>query len=162
MADIFTKEKRSEIMSGIRCAGTTPERRLYGIVCDILGHKWRVDCNVHSLPGRPDVVVPSLMLVIQADGCFYHFCPKHGHYPKTNARYWVPKLLRNARRDEAFRRKLRSLGFRVWRVWEHDLKRKGIARTYRRLERRILTLKAFRKARGNYRMSGAMKGTAKR
>lgn len=147
MADIFSKKKRSEIMSRIRCHGTTPERRLYAMIKEILGHRWRVDCNVNSLPGRPDVVIPSLRLIILADGCFYHSCPKHGHLPKTNKQYWVPKLLKNAQRDATFRRQLRALGFSVWRVWEHDLKVRNVAQIYRRLERKLQALKMSRKVR---------------
>lgn len=146
MADIFSKGKRSQIMSRIRSAGTTPERRLYAIVREILGPKRRIDRNVHSLPGRPDVVIPSLKLAMQADGCFYHRCPKHGHEPKTNRDYWLPKLRRNAERDALYRRKLRALGFSVWRIWEHDLKMSKSGRTYAILSRRVIALKRSKSA----------------
>lgn len=137
MADVFTREKRSEIMSRIRSRGTAPELRLYALIREILGPRWRVHLNVRGLPGQPDAMIPRLRLIIFADGCFYHNCPRHGHHPKSNRSYWDPKLVRNVRRDAANRRKLRMLGYSVWRFWEHDFKNPTIARTFRLLERRL-------------------------
>src|ERR1035441_964074 len=96
MADIFDVRKRSEIMSRIRSFGTTPERRLYALVRETLGPRWRIDLNTRTLPGQPDVFIPSLRLVLFADGCFYHGCPRHGHQPKSNQEYWLPKLARRS------------------------------------------------------------------
>ena len=141
MADIFTKKKRSDIMSRIRSSGTKPEHALYHIVRTVLGHRWRIDRNVNTLPGRPDVVVPTLSLVIQAHGCFYHYCPSHGHFPKTNRAYWVPKIRRNIARDASATRQLRSRGYTVWNIWEHALKGKGLEVTYKKIDKRILKLR---------------------
>jgi len=137
MADVFTPEKRSEIMSRIRSSGTTPEARLYASVRQALGGRWRIDKNVRTLPGQPDVVVPSLHPVIFADGCFYHGCPEHGHMPKSNLDYWLPKLVRNRRRDRTNRRVLRRMGFAVWSFWEHELKGRSMTRTHLVLERKL-------------------------
>ncbi|MGH8248471.1 MAG: hypothetical protein ACREUU_18790 [Gammaproteobacteria bacterium] len=93
--------------------------------------------NRADLPGQPDVVIPSLRLVVFADGCFYHCCPQHGHLPKSNLSYWSPKLARNIRRDASTRRRLRRLGFSVWRLWEHELRGRNVGRTARRLQRGI-------------------------
>jgi DNA mismatch endonuclease Vsr len=87
-----------------------------------LSKRWQVDKDVRTLPGQPNVVVPCLSLVIFADRCFYHGCPEHGHVPKSNVDYWLPKLVRNLRRDRANRRALRKVGFAVWSFWEHGLK----------------------------------------
>jgi DNA mismatch endonuclease (patch repair protein) len=137
MADVFTPEKRSEIMSRIRSSGTTPEARLCASVREALGGRWRIDMNVRTLPGQPDVVVPGLRLAIFADGCFYHGCPEHGHTPKSNVGYWLPKLVRNRRRDRASRRVLLKMGFAVWRFWEHELRGRRMSRTQRVLARRL-------------------------
>lgn len=109
-------------MSRIRSTGTKPEDRLYQIVRHVLGQRRRIDRNVPELPGQPDVVIPSLKIVLFADGCFYHSCPKHGHTPRSHRAYWVPKLARNLRRDANHGRCLRRRGYHVWRFWEHDLK----------------------------------------
>jgi DNA mismatch endonuclease (patch repair protein) len=139
MADVFTPEKRSQIMARIRSSGTSPETSLCTLVRESLGGRWRIDKNVRTLPGQPDVVIPSLRLAIFADGCFYHGCPEHGHTPKSNVDYWLPKLVRNSRRDRANRRALRRMGFAVWRFWEHELKGRRIARTQVALTVRCLT-----------------------
>jgi DNA mismatch endonuclease (patch repair protein) len=128
MADIFSVEKRSDIMSRIRSAGTSPENRLYLMLRECLGSRRRIDRNVRDLPGQPDFLIPSLRLVVFADGCFYHGCPTHGHTPKSNTAYWIPKLARNRKRDAANRKALRAMGFTVFRAWEHDLKAKRLER----------------------------------
>lgn len=138
MADIFSMEKRSAIMSRIRSTGSKPEERLYAAVRSVLGHRWRIDRNNNGLPGRPDIMIPSLDLIIFLDGCFYHSCPSHGHIPKSNADYWGPKLEKNALRDRRNRRKLRELGFSVWRFWEHDFKTRPADKALRRLERSLI------------------------
>lgn len=138
MVDVFTPEQRSAVMSKIRSSGTTPENKLHLMVRSIIGHRWRIDLNDKDLPGKPDLVVPSLHLVVFADGCFYHQCPKHGRIPDSNREYWEPKLRRNVARDRANRRRLRALGYSVWRVWEHDLRSKAaMARTHRHLTSRL-------------------------
>lgn len=83
------------------------------------------------------MVVPGLRLAIFADGCFYHGCPEHGHLPKSNLEYWLPKLARNRKRDRVSRRALRKMGFAVWRFWEHELKGARMVRTQLVLHRRI-------------------------
>jgi len=140
MADIFTRGKRSDIMSRIRSSGTTPETALHACVREVLGGRWRVDQNVRTLPGQPDVLIPRLRVAIFADGCFYHSCPRHRHVPKSNKNYWIPKLQRNRQRDEINRKTLRKMGFTVWSVWEHDLKKNTVERTALRLQRRLTKL----------------------
>ncbi|MFN8133650.1 MAG: very short patch repair endonuclease [Solirubrobacteraceae bacterium] len=140
MADIFTPEKRSEVMAAIRSSGTKPELRLIAMVQELVGEDLEVDCNVRTLPGTPDVVVPELDLAIFADGCFFHGCPKHGKVPSSNVDYWAPKLARNVQRDTRSRAALRRRGYAVWRFWEHDLTGRRGERTLailaKRLERR--------------------------
>lgn len=133
MADVFTPEKRSEVMSRIRSTGSKPEERLFVAVRAALGHRWRIDRNVKALPGCPDIVIPSLRTVIFLDGCFYHCCPVHGHIPKSNTDYWAPKLAKNVKRDRVNRRELRRLGYSVWRYWEHDFRARPSQRAVRRL-----------------------------
>jgi len=137
MADIFSPEKRSKIMSRIRSSGTKPEVRLHGVLRAILGKRRRIESNVANLPGCPDIVVPSLRLAVFSDGCFYHCCPQHGHTPKSNGNYWRPKLARNLRRDQSSSRRLRRIGYSVWRVWEHDLRTTKLENTMLRLRNRI-------------------------
>jgi DNA mismatch endonuclease, patch repair protein len=106
-------------------------------VRDALGHRWRIDRNASYLPGKPDVVVPSLGLCIFVDGCFFHGCPRHYRVPRTRSEYWAAKVARNQARDRRHARELRTGGWAVWRFWEHDLKGPRLEATATGLKRRI-------------------------
>jgi DNA mismatch endonuclease, patch repair protein len=145
MADVFRAEKRSEIMSRIKSKGTRVEETLYSLVRHLLGPGRRVERNVVSLPGRPDIVVRSLRLAIFADGCFYHCCPRHGHKPKSNLGYWLPKLARNSLRDRTSRQRLRRLGYSVWAIWEHALEGGRLQHTRVIIQRRLRRIEALKR-----------------
>lgn len=134
--DIWPEKKRSEVMSRIRSSGTQPEVRLRAIVKQALP-RHKIVANDPLLPGKPDIVVPSLRLAIFVDGCFWHLCPQHGRIPTSRADYWEPKLRGNQRRGQRQARQLRSMGYSVWRVWEHDLKSAKLEHTTQRLARRL-------------------------
>ena len=68
------------------------------------------------------------------DGCFWHGCPVHGTQPRQNATFWREKIARNRSRDRRVDRELRARGWRVLRIWEHALKRRGERRLLARLE----------------------------
>jgi DNA mismatch endonuclease (patch repair protein) len=55
------------------------------------------------------------------DSCFWQDFPKHRTLPKTNAAFWRRKIVRNRARDAEVGRALRRLGWRVLRIWEHEL-----------------------------------------
>ena len=133
------KNSRASLCSSARCVVRAAwcGWRFCASVREALDRRWRIDKNVRTLPGQPDVVVPSLRLAIFADGCFYHGCPEHDHMPKSNVDYWLPKLARNRRRDRAKRRALRRMGFAVWSFWEHELKGRRMARTHLALTRKL-------------------------
>lgn len=112
-------------MARVRTKGTTPE----GKVRELLRHSgYRFSTNVRSLPGSPDIVVTSKRLVVFVHGCFWHShnC-KRGMPPKTNTAFWAPKLERNVSRDNRNAAQLRREGWRVYVVWECNLKG-GISR----------------------------------
>jgi len=67
------------------------------------------------------------------DGCFWHGCPKHATWPKNRAEFWLKKLLGNKARDRHVNRALRGRGWKVVRVWEHELRRKDEPNLLRRL-----------------------------
>jgi DNA mismatch endonuclease (patch repair protein) len=92
------------------------------------------------MPGCPDIVIPSLRLVIFADGCFFHGCPKHYRAPLSNTQYWVPKIERNIERDKAQQAALETDGWSVWRVWEHELTKSTLPDTQVTLSNRIIEL----------------------
>ena len=147
MTDNHTAEQRSANMARIRSSATVPEERLYEAVRFALGYRWRIDRNVAAMPGRPDVVVPSLRVVIFADGCFFHGCPTHYRPPLSNSEYWLPKISGNMERDKTQQSALEADGWSVWRIWEHDLTKRTIPETQLTLGQHLAQLVAERRHR---------------
>ncbi|MCI8601867.1 MAG: DNA mismatch endonuclease Vsr [Oscillospiraceae bacterium] len=121
MADNHSKEIRSKNMSHIRSTNSKPEE----IVRKYLFSKgFRYRKNVRGLPGCPDIVLPKYRTVIFVNGCFWHKhnCPRFV-WPSSNQAYWIPKIRRNAERDQANTAILKELGWNVIIVWECELKK---------------------------------------
>lgn len=119
MVDMFTKEKRSSIMSGIRSKGNSlTELRLIAIMKRFRITGWRRNIK---LPGKPDFVFRQARVVIFVDGDFWHGNPKCYRLPKSNIEYWKQKIEGNVARDKRNTRTLRSLGWRVIRIWQSAL-----------------------------------------
>ena len=74
--------------------------------------------------GKPDFVFPKEKIAIFVDGCFWHCCPKHSTIPKNNHEFWIKKLEANKERDKTVNRELRKMGWKVLRIWEHELRDK--------------------------------------
>jgi DNA mismatch endonuclease (patch repair protein) len=131
MADVFSKKKRSEVMSRIRSHGNkATELALAKIFRANKITGWRRNQKVF---GKPDFIFPKRKLAVFVDGCFWHGCPQHATKPKGNRMFWRRKLSANKARDRLVTRALRSQGWRVLRIWEHELARKKEARLLRRL-----------------------------
>ena len=136
MPDTLSKSARSLLMSRVRSRGNvSTELRVVALLREHRISGWRRNW---PLFGRPDFVFPRHRLALFVDGCFWHACPKHSTVPKSNRRFWLAKRSANRARDKAVNRRLRSLGWRVLRVWEHDLSQHS-ARTVRRIRTALLT-----------------------
>jgi DNA mismatch endonuclease, patch repair protein len=101
--------------------GTNPEIALRSALHHA-GLRFRKDYPIRGNARRPirvDIAFPRARLAVFVDGCFWHGCPEHGTTPRTNQAYWAPKLARNAERDRENDVRLRELGWRVVRIWEH-------------------------------------------
>lgn len=110
---------RSEQMARIKSQDTRPELQLRRALW-AAGLRYRL---ASSLPGRPDIVVHRASLAVFVDGCFWHACPDHYRTPATNPAYWKNKRVRNEARDRRVDQELHERGWRVLRVWEHEVKR---------------------------------------
>jgi DNA mismatch endonuclease (patch repair protein) len=133
--DVFTPTKRSAVMAAIRGTGNKDtELRLIAIFKAHGISGWR---RKRSLPGKPDFVFFRERVAVFVDGCFWHGCPKHATWPKQNEEFWARKLTGNKHRDRKVNRLLRSAGWRVLRIWEHDLARKVETKTVARIRRAL-------------------------
>jgi len=81
----------------------------------------RFKANVMSLPGRPDLVFRRERVVVFVDGDFWHGF-RYPAWKRRLPRFWRKKIERNRARDLSNFAKLRRRGWRVVRVWEHQVK----------------------------------------
>lgn len=120
--DVHSPQTRSYNMSRIRGKHTKPEIRLRSLL-----HRSGLRFRVHSdrLPGKPDIILPKYKSVVFVNGCFWHrhegcrYCAT----PKTRADFWEKKFSDTVERDHRAKRLLKEAGWRVFVVWECELKR---------------------------------------
>lgn len=124
-------------MTAIPGRNTKPEVKLYGAL-RVLG----VRCRRNTRPERDlrieaDFVFRPEKVCIFVDGCFWHGCPKHFSPPKTHTSWWYEKIQDNRERDKRKTLQLRRLGWKVMRVWEHDLAQRSLRLVIRRVKAAI-------------------------
>lgn len=121
--DIWSKRKRSEVMSKIKSKNTKPELILRKELFK-MGYRFRIHDN--TLPGKPDIKLPKYNTVIFVHGCFWHFHKKckEGRIPSSNSEFWKIKLERNITNDKKNIRLLRKQGWIVLVVWECEIEKK--------------------------------------
>ena len=121
--DIWTKDKRSSVMSKIRSKNTKPEIILRKALFS-KGFRYRI--HDKNLPGKPDIVLPKYRTLIFVHGCFWHYhsdC-KEGKVPKTNAKFWAEKLSKNIERDLKHNLALTALGWKIITFWECEIEKR--------------------------------------
>lgn len=150
MSDVFDSAKRSEVMSRIRGKGNrSTEIALVSVLrsAGITGWRRHITLKLNSnspqtdsemsakLLVTPDFQFRKVRLAIFVDGCFWHQCQMHSKIPKNNRDFWKIKLRRNVERDQEANRALRAAGWRVLRLWEHELRepKKIVSKIRRRL-----------------------------
>lgn len=117
--DTVSPSERSRIMRSVKSDGNKSTEE--ALVKLLRKHKitgWR---RHYPILGKPDLVFPKSRVVVFVDGCFWHGCHKHCRIPSSNLKYWRSKILRNSLRDKKYTRQLKSMDWRVVRIWEHDL-----------------------------------------
>lgn len=85
-----------------------------------------------ALRGKPDFAFRTERVLVFVDGCFWHGCKSHLRLPVSNKSYWTTKISRNQSRDKLTTRALRQKGWRVVRLWEHELRNE--TRVLRKIE----------------------------
>lgn len=121
--DIFTKEKRSKIMSAVRGKDSKPEIKLRKA---LFRNGFRYTVHVKTIDGKPDIYLKKYNAVIFFHGCFWHGhnC-RAGTLPKTKTEFWKNKITSNKKRDLKVINNLKENGFRILIVWGCSLKGKG-------------------------------------
>jgi DNA mismatch endonuclease (patch repair protein) len=130
MVDHLTPSLRSWNMGRISSKNTAPELHVRRALHK-RGYRYRL--HVSRLPGKPDIVLPSIRTAVFVHGCFWH---RHAGCrqcttPRSNVAYWIPKLEGNRKRDAEHRRALRKEKWRVVIIWACE------ANNPTKLERRL-------------------------
>lgn len=118
MPDHLTSEQRSRAMSRVKLKDGSLET----IVRSELHRRgFRFRKHVKSLPGSPDAVFPRQKVAVFIDGDFWHGyrLPAWEHKLKP---FWKEKIRANRQRDRRNFRKLQRMGWRVVRVWQHQIR----------------------------------------
>ncbi len=118
--DVFSKKKRSEIMSKIRGKNTGIENEIFA---ELRKRKIYFQRHYNKAPGNPDIAFPRKKVAVFIDGDFWHgylFDERKTALPKT---YWIPKIERNIERDREVNKQLKRQDWKVVRIWEHDVKK---------------------------------------
>ncbi|GBE17187.1 very short patch repair protein [bacterium BMS3Abin15] len=120
MTDIFSKKKRSEIMSKVRGKDSKIE-------IEFRKKLWKAGLRYRKNPtnyfGKPDLALKKHRVVIFIDSCFWHGCKKHGSMPRTRKKFWETKIKRNKQRDKEVNRYYKKERWSILRVWEHEIEK---------------------------------------
>lgn len=127
--DIFTPEKRKNIMRGVKSKDTKPELAVRSLL-HALGYRFRI--HRKGLPGKPDIAFVGRKKAIFIHGCFWHQHPSSdcaiSRRPSSNTEFWNAKLDRNIERDSVQQKELLDMDWQVLVVWECELEDLGALR----------------------------------
>lgn len=114
--DKISAEVRSRVMSKIRSKDSLPEKTLRRALLSA-GVRYRKYYGREKI----DIAIPREKIAIFVDGCFWHFCPLHGHAPKSNMEYWGKKLTKNQELATSKDIRLKQGGWEIVHFWEHEI-----------------------------------------
>ncbi len=121
MADVFTKAKRSQIMSRIRSKETGIEKAVFSFL-----RKQQIYFQKHysRAPGKPDIALPSQKKAVFINGDYWHGYKFNFWKKRIPKIYWQDKIAGNITRDKKNYRKLRRRGWKLLIIWGHDVTEK--------------------------------------
>lgn len=131
MPDVFTKEKRSEVMSKIRSRGTKIEMKM---------KKYLGENNIEfiyqpQIFGKPDFLIPP-KIVIFCDSSFWHGRNWSKLRHQLSKEYWIEHIMQNRRRDKKVDTKLKEDNYIVLRFWDDQIE-KRIDKCIEKIKRNI-------------------------
>jgi DNA mismatch endonuclease (patch repair protein) len=107
-------------MSKIHGENTSPEIKIRKMLFAQGIRGYRIHFNI---PGKPDLVFTKKKIAVFIDGCFWHKCPVCFQEPETRKEFWMKKISSNVERDEKVNLQLQKEGWRVIRIWEHEIRK---------------------------------------
>lgn len=115
------EEPTNRRMAAVRSKDTRPEMALRKMLF-AMGFRYRL--HRKSLPGCPDIVLPSLRTAVFMHGCFWH---RHrgcyrATFPQVHQAFWAAKFSATVARDERNAQSLLDMEWNVIVVWECELK----------------------------------------
>ncbi|GIW63518.1 MAG: very short patch repair endonuclease [Patescibacteria group bacterium] len=108
-------------MSKIRSQNTKVERLVFR---ELKKRKVYFQKHYKKAIGNPDIALPSKRKAIFIDGDFWHGYRFSKLKQRLSRKYWLAKIERNIERDKLYRKELKSKGWKILRVWEHELLKK--------------------------------------
>lgn len=117
-------------MSRIRSKNTQAEKLVFG---ELKERKIYFQKHYSKAAGKPDIALPRKKKAIFIDGDFWHgykFSKSNSRLPK---KYWIEKIENNIKRDKASKNILKKQGWKVLRIWEHEVK-KDLEKTIDKIE----------------------------
>lgn len=138
--DRISPERRSWNMSRIGQKNTKPEKFVRSF---LFAQGVRYRCSPKNVIGKPDICIKNRKLALFVHGCFWHGhsnC-KHFRLPKTNQKFWEEKITANINRDKRVRDVLISEGYRVFQIWECEIKEKDLSKLTQFIEDYRQTIK---------------------
>jgi len=119
MTDVLTKKQRSYCMSRVKGKDTGLERVVRS---ELHKRGYRFRKHVKNMPGKPDIVFVNKKVVVFLDGDFWHGY-RFSQWERNLSKFWRKKIGETRKRDERNFAKLRRMGWRVIRIWEHSIDR---------------------------------------
>jgi DNA mismatch endonuclease, patch repair protein len=104
-------------MARITGANTGPEKAIERC---LTGEDMTFERHAKDLPGRPDFVFRALQVAVFVDGDFWHGF-RFPLWRHKLAAPWRTKIDATRSRDARNFARLRRLGWRVLRIWEHQI-----------------------------------------
>ena len=126
------------VMQAVLQRDTVPETRIRQAL-HAIGLRFRKDYRPErDLKCKADIVFRKQKICIFIDGCFWHRCPLHFALPLSNSPWWDEKIQATVERDRRQTKLLRSRGWCVIRVWEHEITDAKIDRVVARVRRKLI------------------------
>lgn len=130
MPDHMTPIQRSHAMKCVKLKNGSLEK-LVQYELRVLGLSFRR--HNRSLPGCPDILFPKERVAVFIDGDFWHGWRLPAWEHKLS-KFWRIKLRENRARDQRNFRRLRAKGWRVIRIWQHELKQNDKSWLFNRIQ----------------------------